>query len=83
MDSVEIYNCSQIDTSKAAIRFVAATAKSSSVTHSSLHNGYSWGVFIKSSNNILFEDNVVFNFRPVGINLSTTKNVTINRNVVA
>jgi parallel beta-helix repeat protein len=83
MDSVEIYNCSQIDTSKAAVRFVNAVAKHSQVTNCAIHNGYSWGVFIKSSANILFQNNNVFNFRPVGINLSLTKNVTIDRNVVA
>jgi parallel beta-helix repeat protein len=82
MDSVEVYNCSQIDTSKSAIRFVNARAKYSEVTNCAFHNGYSWGVFIKSSSNILFQNNLVFNFRPVGINLSLTKNVTIDRNVV-
>jgi parallel beta-helix repeat protein len=83
MDSVEIYNCSQIDTSKAAVRFHSATALYSEVTNCALHNGYSWGLYIQASNNILFQNNTVFNFRPVGINLSKTKNVTIDRNVVA
>ena len=30
----------------------------------------------------MFRDNLVFNFRPVGINLSGTKNVTIDHNVI-
>jgi parallel beta-helix repeat protein len=82
MENVEVYNCSQIDTQKAAIRFKGATAKYSEVTNCTFHNGYSWGVYIKSSSNILFRDNIVFNFRPVGINLSNTKNVTIDHNVI-
>ena len=82
MENVEVYNCSQIDTQKAAIRWEGATQKYSEVTNCTFHNGYSWGVYIKSSTNILFRDNIVFNFRPVGINLSNTKNVTIDHNVI-
>ena len=67
MENVEVYNCSQIDTQKAAIRFEGATAKHSEVINCTFHNGYSWGVYIKSSNNILFKDNIVFNFRPIGV----------------
>jgi parallel beta-helix repeat protein len=82
MENVEVYNCSQIDTQKAAIRFEAATAKYSEVTNCTFHNGYGWGVYIKASKNILFRDNIVFNFRPVGIHISGTKNVTVDHNVI-
>jgi len=69
MDNVEIHNCSQIDTFKAALRFEAATTLHSSVTNSAIHNGYSWGLNIKSSRNIHIENNVFFNFRPVGVGI--------------
>jgi hypothetical protein len=40
-------------------------------------------VSVKSSNNILFKDNRVYNFRPIGMMISNVKNVTVDRNVVA
>jgi len=83
IDSVEFFNCSQIDTQKAAVRFENAASLKSSVTNSALHNGYSWGVYIAGSQNIEFSNNVVFNFRPVGIMLGSSNNVKIDGNVVA
>lgn len=46
MDSVEIYNCSQLDTHKAALRFESNTELPSSITNSAIHNGYAWGLSI-------------------------------------
>ena len=43
LDSIEMFNCSQIDTTKAAIRFENALNLPSSVSNSSFHNGLSWG----------------------------------------
>ena len=82
MDSVEIYNCSQIDTDRAALRFVNAANKNQIISNSAIHNGLSWAVSIKSSKNILLKDNVVFNFRPVGINIGSSSNITLDGNVV-
>jgi len=53
MDNVEIFNCSQIDTFKSALRFEAASKRWSSVTNSAIHNGYAWGLMVKSSQNVL------------------------------
>jgi len=53
MDNVEIFNCSQIDTFKAALRFQGASQMWSSITNSAIHNGYAWGLNVKSSSNIL------------------------------
>lgn len=39
MKNVEIFNCSQIDTFKAALRFESAATLHSSITDSSIHNG--------------------------------------------
>lgn len=52
IDSVEIFNCSQIDTFKAALRFESASTLYSSITNSAIHNGYAWGLMIKASANI-------------------------------
>jgi len=65
--NVEIYNCSQIDTLKSAIRFESAATLPSEVTNCSVHNGYSWAVNMMGSANINISNNVFFNFRPIGV----------------
>ena len=83
MDSVEVFNCSQIDTHKAAIRFESASTLSSSITNSAIHNGYAWGLHITGSSNINVTDNVFFNFRPIGLGIQKSRNCTIDNNVVS
>lgn len=82
MDNVEIFNCSQIDTEKSAIRFESAASNFSSITNSALHNGYAWGINVAMSANVVIDNNVVFQFRPLGIATQNSKNVTIDNNVV-
>jgi hypothetical protein len=67
MDNVEVYNCSQMDTYDAAVGWYAATFLESSVTNSAIHNGLGWAVHIENSKNVVFENNVMFNFRPFGL----------------
>lgn len=43
MDNVEVYNCSQRNTFKSAIRFEAATLASSSITNCAIHGSIAWG----------------------------------------
>jgi hypothetical protein len=49
LDNVEIFNCSQIDTEKAALRWENNVMGHSSVTNSVIHHGLSWAVNIKNS----------------------------------
>lgn len=49
LSNVEIYNCSQADNNKAAVRFEGASNGWSSVTNTSIHAGLGWGVFVKAS----------------------------------
>lgn len=49
MNSVEIYNCSQYDTYKAAIRFEGAYGGWSEVRNSAIHHGLGYGANIDSS----------------------------------
>jgi hypothetical protein len=49
MDNVELFNMSQMDTFKAAIRWENNLQGHSSVTNCALHNGFSWGIHIKTS----------------------------------
>lgn len=60
IDNVEIFNCSQIDTEKSALRWESAASNYSAVTNSALHNGYAWGINVKASKNIHIENNVIF-----------------------
>ena len=83
MDSVEVYNCSQIDTRKAALRFESAATVPSSITNCAVHNGYSWGLNIKASKNIVIKDNVFFQFRPIGVGVTSSRDITLEGNIVA
>jgi hypothetical protein len=83
LDNVEMYNCSQQDTFKSALRFENALTLPSSITNCTFHNGLGWGVSIKRSANILFQDNILYNFRPIGFRVSYSKNVTVDNNVVS
>lgn len=83
LDHVEVHNNSQIDTMNSAIRFENAMGGYSSVTNCTLHNGYGWGINVVSSANIYLADNIVYNFRPIGVAFNTAKNVTFHDNIVA
>jgi hypothetical protein len=83
LDNVEMYNCSQIDTFKASIRFENAVTLHSSVTNSAFHNGWGWGANIISSANIHFKDNLWFNYRVIGVGINFSNNITFDNNVVA
>lgn len=65
------------------MRFENANSKPSSLTNSALHNGFSWAITVKSSANILIQNNMIYNFRPVGINIGMSKNIKVDGNVVA
>jgi len=81
MDNVEVYNASQANTEKAAIRFEGNTGLYSAVTNCAIHNGAAWGVHIKESANILFKDNIVFRMKPFSFVVSTSRNITLDGNV--
>ena len=78
LDSIEIKNCSQRDSYKAAVRFDTAATLWSSVSNCAIHNGFGWGVNIILSENIVFFNNMIFGFRPIGFGVQTSKNITIN-----
>jgi len=78
LDSVEIKNCSQRDSYKAAVRFDSAVKLWSKVSNSAIHNGKAWGVHIINSENIVFFNNVIFRFAPIGVGVQSSKNITID-----
>lgn len=82
MDSVEIYNCSQMDSYDAALMWENARTLPSSVTNSAIHNGLGWGVRIETSANVVFSNNVMYDFRPLGLVVDYSSDLVINNNVL-
>lgn len=83
MDSVEVYNCSQYDTEKAALRFEGVTLGHSGISNSAIYQGLGWGIAIQSASNLLFKNNIVFSFVKMGININSATNITISGNLVS
>lgn len=82
--NVEIFNCSQIDTEKSALRFEGASSERvSEVVNASIYNGLGWGIYVKNSAHIYLKGNQVFNFRSVGVAFEGVRNVTFDGNVVS
>jgi hypothetical protein len=82
MDSVEVFNCSQYDTLKAAFRFDGAAGGYSSITNSSLDNGWGQGITILGSKNIFIQNTNLFSFLRFGIFIDSSFNITLDGNLV-
>lgn len=82
LDSVEIFNCSQFDTTNAALRFESHNMGSSSVKNTAIHNGYSHAIYASSVKNIELIDNTIYNHVNFGILLKKAENVTIEKNLI-
>jgi hypothetical protein len=70
-----------MDSYDAAVNWDSATMESS-MTNSSIHNGMGWAVSIQSSRYIVFENNVMYNFRPIGLAVDYSQDIVINNNVL-
>jgi hypothetical protein len=82
MDNVEVYNCSQADSMKAAVRFEGASGSWSVVSNSAIHNGFGWGLGVYKSSNVLIKNNIIWGFRAVGVGALTVRNFTFDGNFV-
>lgn len=78
MDNVEVYNCSQRNTFKSAIRFEAASLAYSEIRNSVVHGSLAWGFSAQYSANILVESTSFIGARAVAVNVFSSNNVTIN-----
>jgi parallel beta-helix repeat protein len=83
MHNVEIINCSQAMTEKAALRFEGAAGGHSHVSNSSIHHGLSWGSSMIASANVLLQNNIIFRHTPFGIVVQRAKNITLQGNFVS
>jgi len=83
MHNVEIWNCSQINTQKASLRFEGATGKWSHIKGVSIHNGHGWGMHIDKSANIKVENMIIFTHKPIGFAAQTSQNITVDGSIVS
>jgi hypothetical protein len=67
LDSVEIYNCSQKNTFKSAIRFEGAYTNWQSVTNSAIHGSLGWPFSTQSTSNILIDSTTMIGGRAIGL----------------
>ena len=82
LDSVEVYNCSQRNTWKSAVRFEQATRQPKLIKDSSIWGSLAWGLSSQFSGNIHVENTHVIMAKAVGVNVITSNNVTFERIVV-
>jgi hypothetical protein len=82
LDSVEIQYGGQKDTESAAIRFEAATTRSSSVKNSVVHEGPGWMVNGVRSKGMNFDNNVLWGGNQVGVGWNMVMASTFNNNFV-
>ena len=82
MDYVQVYNCSQKNTYRAAIRFEEAAGGPSRISNSAIHNGEDWGLSVLGSSNIEILNNVFVGYNAVGMRLDRTRNVKVNGNFI-
>lgn len=79
LDSVEIYNCSQINTHKAAIRFDYATRGSSSIKNSVVHGSRGIAFHSYYGERIEVEDTAFIGARSIGVLINHSRYVIMNR----
>ena len=84
LDSVEVRNCAQKGTWRAAVKFHGATgaAVPSTIRRSAIHSGQAPGVHFRGSARITFEDNEVVGFVEHGIWVEGSQDLTLTDNWV-
>ena len=83
LDNVEVRNCSQRDTYKAAIRFEGAIGGPSMIRDSVVHGSLAWSLLVSSSSNVEVIDSSFIGSRAVGVNLHSVRNVHLDGIFVA
>jgi len=82
-DHVQVYNCSQANTFKAAIRWEGAFQGGSKVSNSVIHGSMAWSVSVYKSNNVILTDSSFIGSSPIGIHLDNVRNVTVHNTFTA
>ena len=83
-DGVEIKDCGQRDTKKAAIdmNFVKDTAGSNFIKNSSFHSGQGWALNLYATKGFDFINNVVYNPRKYAVFIQDSQDVNIINNLL-
>ena len=84
LDGVEIKDCGQRGTSKAAIdiKFVKSASYPHSIKNSTINNGLGWGVDLDGSGYLDLTNNVIYNVRKTGIYMKNVDQVLIEKNLI-
>lgn len=82
MDNVEIFNCSQRDTTMAAVRFEGSFLSNSTISNSAIHHGLGMGVTFLDAANQTLVNNTIFMFVGVGIYAEKAASILIQNNWV-
>lgn len=83
LENVEIYNCSQRNTFKSAIRFEMVNTKTQVVRNTVVHGSRAWPLSAFYSSNILVEGSAFIGGRAIGIGVIGSGNVTIDNSIIA
>jgi hypothetical protein len=78
MDSVELYNCSQGNTFKSAIRFEGVNTEAHSITNSAIWGNLGWGWSAMYSSHIFMQNNAIIGGYQMGLAVVGSHNVTID-----
>lgn len=82
MDNVQVFNCSQKQTYKPAIKFEGAFRGASKVSNSVFSTGKGMGAIIENSVNIELKDNIFADFIQQGIWVQRSDSITLDGNWV-
>jgi len=72
MDHVEVYNCSQMNTFRSAIRFEGVNNLTQVVRNVAVHGSLSWSISSQFSSNVLIEDSAFIGARQIGLHVLTS-----------
>jgi hypothetical protein len=73
-----MFNCSQRDNQRAALRFEGTFNKLHSVSNSVAHEGLGWGLGVFSSANVNIINSSFINFKQVAVKVEASSSVNFN-----
>lgn len=84
LHGVEVRNCGQKDTRKAAVDFnwLVQPNELQSVSKSTFNNGQGWAVNMYNAKGVSFTDNIIYNARRYGMYLEKVSDVLVENNLV-
>ena len=77
LDNVEVDNCSQRNTHKAAIRFEGALAGTHSIRESVVHNSLAWSVSVLRSRGVQIDRSAFVGSRAIGVHIDYANSVAM------